>query len=268
MAIGQIAPDSISPGLNQAPPQTASMESIGWIKEYAAGMAQAEEMKKPVFIDFFATWCGPCRMMDEITFRDRSVIAAFNDFTTIKVDTDKDRATAFKYQVAGIPRYIVLNIHGEVIGDQVGFVDAEQLTEFLAKTKAVANEKSDGTIIRVLGPPAPAPQPEVVIPEDATPEALLVFLSDPDRKTREKASDRILKDKSQDLRRLLVQSLSDDYLGMRIAAWEALREIEGEIEVPYSPWDLKEIRLGSAHSVAQKLNMESNDPTEQLEVNP
>ena len=265
----QDVPDFVNPDLNQSETQTSSMGAIGWIKDYAAGMAQAEELKKPVFIDFHATWCGPCRMMDEITFQDRSVIHSFSDFVPIKIDTDQDRATAFKYQVTGIPRYIVLNIFGETIGDQVGFLDADQLNEFLAKTKAIANKLSDGTIIRVSGPPAPPPNVEVTIPEDATAEVLLEHLSNADPKTRTKARKRFLEKRSDDLRQALFHSLSDDYLGTRIAAWETIGEWEEGIEASYDPWDLRENRLLQAQTVRNQFDIaEPKDHTNQMEVNP
>ena len=80
------------------------------------------EKNKPVFVDFWATWCGPCRMLAPIIEElDKKYEKKLK---VCKVDTDQSPLTAQNYQITGIPCCILFD-KGKEIARFVGYRSAE-----------------------------------------------------------------------------------------------------------------------------------------------
>ena len=66
---------------------------------------------KPTLVDFFATWCGPCRMQAPILEDVKTTVG--DKANVIKVDIDQNRELAMQYHVQSVPTLIMFSIHGK-----------------------------------------------------------------------------------------------------------------------------------------------------------
>lgn len=80
-----------------------------------------------VLIDFFATWCGPCKMLAPVLDK---VAAEVKDVTFVKIDIDKNVDAAEEYGVQVIPTLVLVK-NGEVVAREMGFMPEPELKKFV-----------------------------------------------------------------------------------------------------------------------------------------
>lgn len=85
---------------------------------------------KPVLIDFFATWCGPCKAMSPIV---ESVGKELRGAARVlKIDVDKNQALASKYQIQAVPTFLIFK-EGKVVWKNPGGADKNTILSELRK---------------------------------------------------------------------------------------------------------------------------------------
>ena len=83
---------------------------------------------KPVLVDFFATWCGPCQMLAPILKDVKTNLG--ERVSIIKIDVDKNQAVAAQYQVRGVPTMILFQ-NGKQLWRQSGVLSKEDLIKVI-----------------------------------------------------------------------------------------------------------------------------------------
>lgn len=82
---------------------------------------------KTVLVDFFANWCGPCKMLSPIV---DEVANEVSDVKVCKVDIDEARNLAIKYDIMSIPTLLVFK-NGNVVNSSLGLVSKDKIIELI-----------------------------------------------------------------------------------------------------------------------------------------
>lgn len=146
-----------SPGTAGGPPRgdgaaEPAPAEIAWLDDYDAALDRAAAEGKLVVIDFFATWCGPCTLMEHTTFADEEVRRRMRDFVPLKVDVDRQRDLAAMYDVQSLPTTAVVLPDGRPIAGALGYLDATRFLDVLSGARRdTARHEARGPV----GRPAP-----------------------------------------------------------------------------------------------------------------
>ena len=83
---------------------------------------------KPVFVDFWATWCGPCKMLAPTI--EELAVELEGEVVVAKLDVDQAQDIAMKYGVMSIPTLLVFK-NGEIVKKQIGFIPKQAVLGLL-----------------------------------------------------------------------------------------------------------------------------------------
>lgn len=118
------------------PQRTSRRKSHAALPEPVSSLAgEARVGSKPVFVDFYASWCGPCKVLERRVLATPEVEAALEGFRFVKVDTDRFPKAAEYFGVVALPTLVVLDEDGDEVFRHLGPIDVEELVRALRRCK-------------------------------------------------------------------------------------------------------------------------------------
>lgn len=129
---------------------TLTIASAQGIEFYHGTWAEAQEKAKAegklIFVDAYASWCGPCKRMASTVFTQEKAGTFFNEnFINLKVDMEKPENAEFagKYPVSAYPTLMFLDATGKLVSKDVGAKELETLLEFARKVLGKTDKSAD-----------------------------------------------------------------------------------------------------------------------------
>ena len=114
------------------PAISTAASAIGWERDFETALARAGSDRKPVMLDFYTTWCGWCKRLDQTTLADGQVQKALAGVVPLRLDAEREgRELAQRYGVRSFPTIIFLDASGQEIERIPGFVGPDAFLQRL-----------------------------------------------------------------------------------------------------------------------------------------
>lgn len=111
--------------------QEADLMSDRWYTDLDEAKSVAAKSGRKIFVDFFATWCGPCKKLAAEVFPTDEFKKLSKYFVFLRIDVDAQKSIASAYNIEAMPTQMVLDKDGAVLGKTVGYGDPAGFFSFI-----------------------------------------------------------------------------------------------------------------------------------------
>jgi thioredoxin-like negative regulator of GroEL len=136
--------------------------AVHWYSSVEEASALAVPANQPIMIDFWADWCGACKVMEKDVYATSDFLKATERFLPVKIHFDKKTALARKYNVDALPMIVFADSYGNELFRYDGYVDAKSLlalvnalpadvTEFNRLNKILAADRNNFEALESMG---------------------------------------------------------------------------------------------------------------------
>ncbi len=139
-----VAQDKIAQNTSEPEKETQGIQF--WKGSFEDAKSYANEHNLLIFMDAYAVWCGPCKLMEKSVFttdRAGEFFSEENGWLPVKMDMEKGDGVALseKYQVRAYPTLFIIDGKGEVVHKTLGYMDVDRLISFGEEGRKMINEK-------------------------------------------------------------------------------------------------------------------------------
>ncbi len=103
----------------------------GWGEDFDEAVAAAADKQSYLIVAFHMQGCSPCREMERTVLASEQVESALKDYVKVRVDVDRERELANRFNVFGTPTFAVVNVRGDVLARCTGYQPIDQFLSFL-----------------------------------------------------------------------------------------------------------------------------------------